>query len=210
MLAEKGELKAQNKNLYVASLVAQLGSFMMGYTLAYTSPAIPDMEDRGVLKTTDQISWFGSLMAIGAIFGGPIAGFFVGNYGRKVAMMMCFLPFVVGYGLISSLDNIATLYFGRILTDVGAGMVSFSTPVYIAELSSLDLRGMLVGVSHPFIGGGMLPVNALGCDDGSLGVLVLWGVCFLSTIFVALCVPETKGKSLEEITKDFNRYNRHL
>ncbi|XP_033110253.1 uncharacterized protein LOC117111441 isoform X2 [Anneissia japonica] len=141
MLAEKGELKAQNKNLYVASLVAQLGSFMMGYTLAYTSPAIPDMEDRGVLKTTDQISWFG---------------------------------------------------------------------VYIAELSSLDLRGMLVGVSHPFIGGGMLPVNALGCDDGSLGVLVLWGVCFLSTIFVALCVPETKGKSLEEITKDFNRYNRHL
>ncbi|XP_033110242.1 facilitated trehalose transporter Tret1-2 homolog [Anneissia japonica] len=38
---------------------------------------------------------------------------------------------------------------------------------------------------------------------------VFWffgGVCFLSTIFVALCVPETKGRSLEEITKYFNRY----
>ncbi|XP_033110631.1 solute carrier family 2, facilitated glucose transporter member 8-like [Anneissia japonica] len=101
-------------------------------------------------------------MAIGAIFGGPIAGFLVGNYGRKLAMMMCFLPLFVGYSLISSLDNIATLYLGRILTGVGTGMVSLSTPVYIAELSSSNLRGMLVGGFQLFLGGGMLLVNALG------------------------------------------------
>ncbi|XP_033110238.1 solute carrier family 2, facilitated glucose transporter member 8-like isoform X2 [Anneissia japonica] len=180
-----------NKNLYVAAFVALLGPAMMGYTMAYTSPAIPDMESRELFKTTDQISWFGSLLAVGAIVGGPIAGFCVHNLGRKYAMMLCSLPFVVGYGLIASIDNLATLYTGRILTGIGTGMASLTTPVYIAELSRPDLRGMLVGGFQLFLCVGILLVNALGI---SLSYVWLAAVgCAISTLLGVLMMfmPET-------------------
>ncbi|XP_033110241.1 solute carrier family 2, facilitated glucose transporter member 8-like [Anneissia japonica] len=184
-------MKAVKKNLYVATLVALLGPVMVGYTLAYTSPAVPDMEDRGVLKTTDQISWFGSLVAVGAIFGCPIAGFCVGYYGRKNSVILCSLPFVAGYGMIAFLDNMTALYIGRILTGIGTGMVTLSTPVYIAELSSPDLRGMLVGGSHLFLGVGMLLVNAFGISLSYVW-LALVG-CAISTLLgvLMLFMPET-------------------
>ena len=72
---------------------------------------------------------FQSLLAIGAIAGGPIAGFFLDRSGRKLTIMLCAVPFVAGWVAIATAKEIPGLYIGRILTGVGAGMASLATPV---------------------------------------------------------------------------------
>ena len=74
------------------------------------------------------VSTVQALFAVGAIFGGPIAGYFLG-FGRKLTLMICALPYVAGWVLLATCEAVPLLYIGRILTGLGAGMTSLVTPV---------------------------------------------------------------------------------
>ncbi|XP_071950741.1 solute carrier family 2, facilitated glucose transporter member 8-like [Antedon mediterranea] len=188
---EYKSVKPRHRNLYLVAFIALNGPTMIGFTLAFTSPAVPDMENRNVLTTDTQISWFSSLMAIGAIIGGPVAGYCLSHYGRKFTMMLCNLPLTFGYGLIASLDNVASLYVGRILTGIGTGMFSLSTPVYISELSSPNLRGFLVGGVQMFLGFGLVIVNALGITLSYVWLAVVGSALSTVILMLLLFMPET-------------------
>ncbi|XP_075376165.1 solute carrier family 2, facilitated glucose transporter member 8 isoform X3 [Mycteria americana] len=57
--------------------------------------------------------------------------------------MLCSIPYVFGYIVIISAQNVWMLYFGRMLTGLASGITSLVVPVYISEVSHPKVRGML-------------------------------------------------------------------
>ncbi|KAI4872370.1 hypothetical protein NFI96_010133 [Prochilodus magdalenae] len=66
---------------------------------------------------------------------------------------------------------------------------------YMVAGSMMWISLILTGMSFPFI------VNSLG----PYCFIPFFGVCVLSAIFISFALPETKGKTLREITEEFDK-----
>lgn len=49
--------------------------------------------------------------------------------GRKLSLMLCSIPYIFGYIVIISAQNVWMLYFGRTLTGLASGITSLVVPV---------------------------------------------------------------------------------
>ena len=49
--------------------------------------------------------------------------------GRKLSLMLCSIPYVFGYIIIISAQNVWMLYSGRMLTGLASGITSLVVPV---------------------------------------------------------------------------------
>lgn len=116
------------------------------------------MQREGVLQ---EGTWFGSIINVGAILGGPIAGVLMENIGRKATLMSCAVPFALGWAFIVSFVSLWGLYTGRLLTGIGVGMVTLCSPVYIAEITNPYNRGFLGSFPQLFGTSGILLVFTL-------------------------------------------------
>jgi sugar porter (SP) family MFS transporter len=86
----------------------------------------------------------------------------------------------------------------------------FGAWVYAAEIMPLRVRGKAVGLSTAMNWGpanitiAFLTPEMIAGPLGPGGTLLFFGsVCLIAVPFAALCLPETKGKTLEEITPMF-------
>ncbi|NXI42021.1 GTR8 protein, partial [Galbula dea] len=145
-LAPDSYSRVQNKTLYLATFAAVLGPLSFGFVLGYSSPVIPELrkiDDPQLRLDSNQASWFGSVVTLGAAAGGILGGYLVDKAGRKLSLMLCSVPYVFGYTVIVSAQNVWMLYFGRMLTGLASGITSLVVPVYISEVSHPKVRGML-------------------------------------------------------------------
>lgn len=69
---------------------------------------------------------------------------------------------------------------------------------YMMAGSMMWLNLFLVGMAIPFI------VNSMG----QFCFIPFCGVCVVSSIFIGLVLPETKGKTIAEITAEFEKHNK--
>ncbi|XP_064630452.1 solute carrier family 2, facilitated glucose transporter member 8-like [Lineus longissimus] len=178
------------KKVVFATFVACTAPFSFGYAIGYTSPAIPEMEWKGVMSANN-LSWFSSLLTLGGMMGSLLAGVAMELIGRKRTLMITTLPLVLGWTLIAVGFNTFTFLLGRILTGIAIGLVSAATPVYIAEISSKEHRGLLGCCNQLSITFGILMVYYLGIT-GSWQFLAWAGVVvpLLSNCMMAT-IPET-------------------
>ncbi|CAH1267647.1 SLC2A6 [Branchiostoma lanceolatum] len=156
--------REQVRNQFLATFVSTLGPLAFGMVLGYSSPALPDLkkETGAVHMDSYHGSWFGSLSAIGAMFGGPLGGWCIEALGRKTSLMTAVLPFTGGWLILAYAQNLAMLYVGRLLTGIAAGMTSLTVPVYVAEISSPRLRGLLGASFQLMVTIGILLVYVFG------------------------------------------------
>lgn len=119
----------------LATFIAALGPLSFEYSLTYTSSAVLDLEVSGEIPslrlTKEQASWFSSLITLGAMFGSIIGGWAIDYFGRKSTIMMCSLPFELGWFLIAFAKNHEMLYAGRVISGVACGMITVAVPVRI-------------------------------------------------------------------------------
>lgn len=97
----------------IVSIIACLGAMSMGFSLGYSSPALEDKHLMKMLNTHHRRSWFGSLLTIGAMVGGPVGAVLVSRLGRKTTLILCNVPLAVGWFLIIYATNVVLLYTGR-------------------------------------------------------------------------------------------------
>ena len=121
---------------------ACLGPLSLGCVLGYSSPSLPDLTTNGILVGT-QKSWYGSLITIGALCGSNAAGWMVEKHGRKSTIIYSAVPYVIGWLLLAAAEDYVVLYIGRIVTGFAGGMTTLCVPLYIAEISSKQIRGIL-------------------------------------------------------------------
>ncbi|XP_026680131.1 facilitated trehalose transporter Tret1-2 homolog [Diaphorina citri] len=88
--------KAKRITQYMAALTATIGGFIMGTILGWTSPAGDRLiaGEYPFLVTESDLSFIGSSMALGAVFGSPVVGNLVDTVGRKNTMLLLAVPTV--------------------------------------------------------------------------------------------------------------------
>lgn len=182
-------------NAYFVAAAACCGSVAMGTALAYSSPVIPELEKPSYRHQlhidTNIASWFGSIVAIGAMLGALIAGSLAEKFGRKTGLIFSSVPFVFGWLCVIIANSVPLLLIGRLLTGFAIGIISLTVPVYITETSPPQLRGLLGSSIQLSVTIGMLFVYFLGIYT-SWKLLAAISAIFPTLFLILMCiVPET-------------------
>ncbi|ORY94966.1 general substrate transporter [Syncephalastrum racemosum] len=135
---------------HIATTVSCFGGFLFGYDLGVIS---------GVLAMPSFAPYFGmqgdaqhiakvkgdivSLLQAGCCVGALLINFFADPFGRKKAIMLGSVVFLIGGILQTVAQNVDTMMAGRFVTGLGVGAESALVPMYIAEIAPRKLRGRL-------------------------------------------------------------------
>jgi SP family sugar porter-like MFS transporter len=76
--------------------------------------------------------------------------------------MIAAIPNIIGWLAISFAKDASFLYMGRLLEGFGVGIISYTVPVYIAEISPQNMRGALGSVNQLSVTLGILLAYLLG------------------------------------------------
>ncbi|XP_054853376.1 solute carrier family 2, facilitated glucose transporter member 8 [Eublepharis macularius] len=186
--------RVRNRNLYLATFATVLGPLSFGFVLGYSSPAIPALKksiNPNLRLDDNQASWFGSVVTLGAAAGGILGGYVVDKIGRKLSLMLCSIPYVIGFTTIIAAQNIGMLLTGRLLNGVASGVTSLVVPIYISEVAHSKVRGMLGSCVQLMVVTGILGAYVAGMvlEWHWLAVLGCIPPCFMLGIMAFM--PET-------------------
>ncbi|XP_066112243.1 solute carrier family 2, facilitated glucose transporter member 8 isoform X1 [Saccopteryx bilineata] len=194
LLRPPGSGVPRGRRVFLAAFAAALGPLSFGFALGYSSPAIPSLRRAAPpvpRLDDDAASWFGATVTLGAAAGGVLGGWLVDRVGRKLSLLLCTLPFVTGFAVITAAQDVWMLLGGRLLTGLACGVASLVAPVYISEIAYPQVRGLLgscvqlmvvTGIFLAYLAGSVLQwrwLAVLGCVPPSFMLLLM------------CCMPET-------------------
>ncbi|XP_022228539.2 facilitated trehalose transporter Tret1 isoform X2 [Drosophila obscura] len=152
----------------LAALSVSLGSLVVGFVSAYTSPALVSMTNGNITSfevTPQAASWVGGIMPLAGLAGGIAGGPLIEYLGRRNTILATAIPFIVSSLLIACAVNVAMVLAGRFLAGFCVGIASLSLPVYLGETVQPEVRGTL----------GLLPTAF-----GNIGILL----CFVAGTYM--------------------------
>ncbi|XP_006074566.2 solute carrier family 2, facilitated glucose transporter member 8 isoform X8 [Bubalus bubalis] len=191
LLRPPGGSAPRGRRVFLAAFAAALGPLSFGFALGYSSPAIPSLRRAAPPAPhldEDAASWFGAIVTLGAAAGGVLGGWLLDRAGRKLSLVLCALPFVAGFAVITAAQNLWMLLGGRLLTGLACGIASLVAPVYISEIAYPEVRGLLgscvqlmvvTGILLAYLAGWVLEwrwLAVLGCVPPSFMLLLM---CFM-------------------------------
>jgi MFS transporter, SP family, galactose:H+ symporter len=122
------------------SLLVGLGGILYGYDIGVISGALSFINKSIPLSSGETGIIVGAVLAgglIGTLIAGPIAD----ALGRKFAIALSCVIFIIGIFAILTAHNFPTLLAARLLLGVGVGIVAVAVPLYVAELAPPAERG---------------------------------------------------------------------
>lgn len=154
---------------YLVGFIVNLASMATGTTLGWTSPVGSKLEDPELKDSpfsfkisSEESSWIGSLVALGALIAPFIAGPLADVIGRKWTLMSSTVFFVLSWILLILTCSVPQMYIARLLQGFGVGFVMTVQTMYIGEIASDDCRGALGSFMQLFIVSGILYVYCIG------------------------------------------------
>jgi MFS family permease len=103
-------------------------------------------------------------MAGGSWLAALCSGYITDLFGRKKAIMVGAVIWVLGSIIVSASQNIGMLIAGRIINGFAVGICSAQVPVYVSELAPPSKRGRLVGAQQWAITWGIMIMVSLSDD----------------------------------------------
>ncbi|XP_050535056.1 uncharacterized protein LOC126902078 [Daktulosphaira vitifoliae] len=180
---------------YAAALSTTIGPFAVGTVLAWTSPVLPILESENSPKftiTTEEGSWVGSLIAIGAIIGSIPAGKSADIFGRRPTIAALAIPFIISWTMIYFATTVMELYIARLIAGAVIGGVTATVPMYIGEIAESSIRGELGSYIQVKVTLGILYVYCIGPFVTYEELSILCGIIpVIMFILVLLLAPET-------------------
>jgi MFS transporter, SP family, galactose:H+ symporter len=182
------------KFVYVAAFIAALGGLLFGYDTGVISGAVLFITKQFSLAVFPQ-ELVVAVVLVGAAAGALVGGRLSDRIGRRKALLVTSVIFIVGALLCAAASSLQVLIFGRVIVGVGIGLSSTTVPVYISEVSPPKARGWLVSLFQLAITIGILAayvVDYLFAESQRwrwmLGLAVVPGVLLASGM---LFLPET-------------------
>jgi sugar porter (SP) family MFS transporter len=174
----------------VTALVG-MGALLFGLQIGFSSPT--NISIRQYLDVSkDQVGLLWSWVNVGAMLGCLSAAPFANLLGRKKALLVSILPFILGGALFYAVKNYAAMSISRFITGVGVGLASVLVPLYIAETAPTHLRGALGSANQFLIAFGIVLINTIGLpivnDDSWWKTMTLLTGIPLLLMFVGLVI----------------------
>ncbi|ODM19403.1 hypothetical protein SI65_04387 [Aspergillus cristatus] len=209
-------------NIYVISAVAVVGGALFGFDISSMSailgtnsykcyfnqgPRGPPFNDDAECSGPESLRQGGitAAMPAGSWLGALISGFLSDILGRRYAIMIGCIIWLIGSAISCASQNMGMLIAGRIINGLSVGIESAQVPVYISELSPPSKRGRLVGSQQWAITWGILIMYyiSFGCsyiggknswDYSTASFRIPWGIQMVPAVFLfvgMLFLPES-------------------
>lgn len=127
-------------NLTLVS-IASLGGLLYGYDLGIIASALLYL-DKCVKMSEAEVGMLASAIMIGALASSVIGGGLSDLTGRKKTLILSAIIFIVSVAIIVASNGFWTLFFGRTLQGLSAGMIAVVVPVYMTECVPARIRGL--------------------------------------------------------------------
>jgi len=135
--------------------VAALGGLLFGFDTSIIAGAIPFIQQH--FHASDaQVELVVSVSVLGALFGALLSGKIIDIIGRKQALIITGILFIIGTAIAAYSISILMLVIGRLLLGIAIGVASYTTPLFIAEIAPSNTRGGLVLWNGAFLTGGQV------------------------------------------------------
>jgi len=184
-------------NVLLIAIIAATGGLLFGFDTGVISGALPFLRDNWALNDRS-IALLTTGVLIGAVIGALFSGRLADRLGRKRMIIVNALIFAVGAVGCGYAPSIGMLIAMRVLVGIAIGITSYVVPMYIAEISPMAHRGMLVTLNQLMITIGLLASYIAdyclsnNADPGSWRAMFLVGTIPALVLLVGMFfLPET-------------------
>lgn len=185
--------KARRFGLFVCFMAA-LAGLLFGLDIGVISGALPFIAKHFVLNDRAQ-EWIVSSMMVGAAIGALGAGALSWRLGRRYALALAAVLFIVGSLWSGFAGSPEQLIGARLLLGLAVGMASFTAPLYLSEVAPRQVRGAMISTYQLMITVGILAafLSNIGLSyiadwRWMLGVIAIPAAFFLAGV---LALPDS-------------------
>ncbi|XP_046418828.1 facilitated trehalose transporter Tret1-like [Neodiprion virginianus] len=151
----------------IAAVTINLAAFAYGTMVGWTSPMTPQLQSDnppvGVEPMSDEgASWLGGSLCVGGLLGTPLFGMMAEKFGRKTAGYLVAMPYGICWLVTIFAQDQSYLFVARFFAGIGGAGAILVVPLYVGEIASNDIRGMLGSLLVFFINIGILLTYVLG------------------------------------------------
>ncbi|KAL7033684.1 hypothetical protein ACKWTF_007675 [Chironomus riparius] len=189
------------------AIIASFGSFIFGIALGWSAPAGPMLMDKqnNISIGKNDIAFAASMISMGGFLASFTSGLIRNRFGTIKSIVIFSFPSIIGWLLLVFSQNSWMVILGRFFIGFATGGYSFNCLTYIGEISSKQIRGILLTFYEINVKVGVLFVYILGTVTSLLVMNIIISVIVVLYAFAFVGLPETpmylmtKGNTEEAI-----------
>ncbi|XP_057960868.1 sugar transporter ERD6-like 5 [Malania oleifera] len=173
-----------------STTMAVCGSLTLGYASGYTSPAESGIRDDLHLSVAEY-SLFGSILTIGGVLGAVLSGKIADLLGRRGTLWFSEIFCIAGWLAMALSKGLWLLDLGRCLLGFGVGIISYTVPVYIAEITPKNIRGRFASANQLLVCIGLSLAYFIGNAVSWRTLALIGAIPSLVQVFGIFFIPES-------------------
>ena len=154
-LLNTGLQEGSARSVYLPAMVAAIGGLLFGFDTAVINGAIVFIKQQfGLSDSQTEIA--ASSLLLGCVVGASVAAFTSDRFGRKRVLLAAATLFTLSSIGAALPRDLIEFSLARLVGGVAIGIASTLSPLYIAEISPAQKRGLLVSLNQLAIVTGIL------------------------------------------------------
>ncbi|MDT4928601.1 MAG: hypothetical protein QOF92_1468 [Pseudonocardiales bacterium] len=139
-----------------AAVLTALGGILFGYDTGVVGGVLPNISADFSLVSPFDKGLVVAILLAGAAVGALVAGRVADQLGRRRAIFITSIVFVIGLLASAFAPSLGVFWVSRFIIGLGVGSTSFVVPLYIGEIAPPERRGALVSLNQLSITIGIL------------------------------------------------------